>query len=269
MNSDCLIIIPTHSSYRDICVLFLELINKNWDKCSYRIVISVVGENVAFNGYETVYNGNDASLPTCIYNVVKKYDFPLYMCFLGDSLIYRKICEKKVEELIEFLIGNSVEYCSLIPMKPRENQRCFNRMVRNIHYVDRYNHNFEAFICNKTFVEKEFCDDISDYDFELKYLRLAKESTSEGYFKDRYIVNYNIMQIISSIRKGKWDRCALHKIMKYNPEFDYSCRMQNSKIEQIIFIMRCLLEPILPTKIRIGIKKVMTKLFHIKFETMF
>ena len=61
----CTIIIPTHSSYLDVCYNFLEVFHESWKDCRYTIVLSVTGEDICKYDGAYIYNGKHASLTDC------------------------------------------------------------------------------------------------------------------------------------------------------------------------------------------------------------
>lgn len=233
-SNELILVIPTHSNYMDVCDIFLELLEKNWSDIKFKIVISLTGNNIKYKNYEVLYNGETASLPTCIYNVAKKYDSDYYLCMLGDAFINKKICNFDVTELLSALKENKINYCSLLPRKSIKKQKKVNNWFRYIYSKDRYNHTFVSFFASKTFIYNEFSNGCSDLDFENKYLQIAEDNSKSFYYNDRVVLTKNNFNIIPGINKGKWDRYA-YKILKRNNENIVLCdRPLQSKSNYIV-----------------------------------
>lgn len=213
-----LIIIPTHSKYRDVVNNFLSLLKKNWSECPYRIVVSICGENFDIQGFDKVYNGSNSNLIDCITNVKNLYSCDFYMCFLGDAFINKKVNQNIVNKIINDMHYNNIDYCSLINVKNYKKVKKLNTILRYIHSQDRYSHNFISFIVTEQYIDNVLSKMTSDLEFEMKYLSIK----NSFYYQNHIIVTKNIFNIMPGIKKGRWNKFVLRKLKKNNPEINFA-----------------------------------------------
>lgn len=257
-------ILVTHSSYMDVCNIFLKLFEMNIDPSEKKqLVISITGENIEIPGYNCIYNGKQATLPECIYNAARQCESKYYLCFLGDSFVMEKVNRNEIELLLRVMKKANARYVSLIPQRNYCKKKRYNELMRYIGMTDRYSHSFTAFAANYDFIEEEFEHGISDLDFELKYLEKVNEyeTKNAGYFSRDFCLLENIFHIKSGIRKGKWDRYVAFYMKRKYPQFNYEIRKKNGIGEQIAYTLRIFLSPYVPQKMRMKIKKIFSEYF--------
>lgn len=234
----------------------------NWPEAYKKLIISITGSDnfdISFNDIPVIKNNISTSLPTCVYNAASKYKADYYFVFLGDAFISRRINNEKVEKLLSYLVRNSINYCRLLPQSSlymRQRQKEY----RNINSNERYTHSFVAFGAAPNFIKNEFSDNISDRDFEIRYLRLASKKENL-FFEDRVILNKNIFHILPSIQKGKWDRINLFYLKKKYPQIEFSNRGRISWKYECVLQIRKLILPIIPDTVRKKVKNMNTKYF--------
>lgn len=162
-----LVSLVTHSAYKDVCDNFIALFDKNWHNCAYDFCISVIGEKISFPGQNTVFHGENCTLPEALYNVVNNSEYDYCISFLGDAFINKSIDNKMVESLIKELDENNIAYCNLIPrIAYRFHKKMATKNTRYISTSDSYNMSFVAFIASREFILKEFAGKVTDLDFE-------------------------------------------------------------------------------------------------------
>ncbi|WP_300629103.1 hypothetical protein [uncultured Thomasclavelia sp.] len=213
-----MIVIPTHSKYKNVINTFLLLLKKYWPDCPYRILISICGDDFTIQGYDRLYNGTNSNLIDCITAVRKKYNYDYYMCFLGDAFMNKKVNQIDVDEIINIINYNNIDYCSLLNVRNYKKSKKLNNCLRYIHSKDRYSHNFISFIVSNQYIDDFLSKMNSDLDFEMKYLSIKENY----YFHNHIIVTKNIFNITPGIKKGKWNRFVLSKLKKYNPEIEFA-----------------------------------------------
>lgn len=269
MKNKILFVLVTHSNYMDICSCFIEMFMKNFSsQAQVEFIISYCGEPQNIKNFETLYNGKDASLPECLYNVANSVEADLYFSFLGDAFICEKVNNQEFEELIINLINDKIEYCCLIPRKrnifSKKTPPLGSNYYRLISYDDIYCHSFIAFCATKEFILNEFNNGITDFEFENKYLKAAK---NKGFYDRRAILRKNVLNIIPGIQKGKWDRKCYKNLCKQSVNIFRNNRKVLTRLETIKNYIILFLQPIIPYTLRTRIKKMLTKLKIIKFST--
>ena len=259
------IILPTNVKYLDIVRNYIELLKVNWPEAYKRLIISVSGpvdESISFNDIPIVRNSELASLPSCVLNATLNYRADYYLVFLGDAFIFKRINNKSVESLLSSLLKENISYCRLLPqlsLYKKNNQKSYRR----INTDERYGHSLIAFGASPKFIKTEFSHNITDRDFEQKYLKLANKKENV-YFKNRVILQKNLFHILPSIQKGKWDRINYFYLKKKYPKINFSNRKVIGWKYECILQLRRLILPVIPDYIRIKIKNKNCKYFDTK-----
>lgn len=251
------IIVPTNSAYLDVCKNFFELLMINWKDCTYKVVFSICGNDEKFSMDESVYNGPNATLTECIVNASNMYPADYYLVFLGDAFVSKKVKTEDVKKCLFELKNYKINYCRLQPKATVIKQKKAGTLLRYINVKERYAHSFISFIATKEFINSEFGPNITDRDFELKYLELANKEDISFYFDDRTILRKDIFHIMPGIEKGKWDRIVLRKLKRNYPEIDFTKRELISIQKEMFLMMRSKVYPIIPNNIRRFIKNKM------------
>lgn len=257
------IILPTSIDYLDVTQIFLELLKLNWSSAMSHVVISTIGSSSINKKIKkiakVVENPSTTTLPECILNASRLYKADIYLIFLGDAFIYKRVNEKLVANLINDLINNGIEYCRLDPQFSFFGERK-NRFYRLLNTNERYGHSFVAFAASPKFILKEFANskNYTDRDFEIKYLRLAN-SDKRKYFKKDAILKKNYFNILPSIQKGKWDAKNIFLLKKKYPKINFSNRDTISWKYELILLGRNVVLPVIPNKLRIYIKNKFNK----------
>jgi hypothetical protein ELI_1804 len=264
--SEVLINLVTHSAYKDVCMDFLKLYRNNWKDCPFDFVISVVGEKIEFEGFHTVYHGKTCQLPEAVYNVMHNSKYEYCISFLGDAFINKKVDNNDISNLLIEIKNNGIQYCCLVPRRPfRLIGKKAGSIIRYISSFDVYNMCFVAFIASRNFIEKEFAGQISDLEFESEYLRINGDK--RFYYKDRVIVTSNILNLVPGIDAGKWNRHAYKKLHNDNPDIHFNSRGVASLTTTVKNDLIHVLQLFISKKQRRIIKKVMSKIYKMKFMT--
>lgn len=264
-------ILLTHSSYFDICQCFLELFEKNFLSFTNKkveLIISYCGTKLEIKNYSNIYNGKEATLPDCLRNATESVDADLYFSFLGDAFFSRMVNIDKLERLIDLLLIDKINYCSLIPKRKYIYNKMisYNNLYRSISYNDLYAHSFIAFIASKEFIFNEFIDGFTDYDFEIKYLKM---SGKKGFYNDRVILIDDVFNIIPGIQKGKWNRKCYKVLSKQSLQVSNNKRKKLSVNETIRNNIISCLQPVIPIKMRLIIKRILINSKLIKFSSKY
>lgn len=257
----CTIILITHSNYLDICENYLELKAKYWSDCKYQTILSYYGEKNNLKDFESKYHintiYNETSIITdCIVNVLKTTESDYYICMLGDAFITDFVNQEDVDDLINQIYHNKINYCSLIYWKEKIRNRS-TTLFRKIRLCDLYRHTFVSFIATKDYINDEI-EGISDYDFEIKYLKQASDKRTE--YIDNAVITKDIFHIRPGITKGNWDKRVLRKMEKQNPEISFSKRKCLPIFSQFKIEIRDAIFLKLSIKQRRVLKKILIKM---------
>ncbi|BAK48511.1 hypothetical protein CXIVA_25430 [Clostridium sp. SY8519] len=262
------IVLVTHSSYKDVCNNFIELYKKNWPDCPYSFMALTIGDTTQFENISTINYGTNCTLPGALYRVMASGEYDYCISFLGDAFINGRIKNNDVCSLINKLYKESIDYCCLIPRYPfRFKEKKINEYLRYVSSVDAYNISFVAFIASKKFVREEFKNNITDLEFEQKYLKRC--ISDSVIYCDKAILRKNIFNICPGIDSGKWNRHAIRKLEKSNPEVTFTNRPIATPTEGIRSDIIQLLQLIIKRKHIVSIKQKLTKYMNFKFTTRF
>lgn len=266
MMEKCVIILPTHSSYIDICENFLELLRKNWKECNYRIVVSICGEDKNISGVDCLYNKDTTSITNCLVNACLKYEASTYLVFLGDAFISKKVDNSKVLAFLDEFDRYKIDYCRLYSQFVRYKKLMVGTTMRKMKCA-RYVMSFVAFAATKDFIMTEFGHGESDIDFEVKYLEIAENTKGSVFYDKRTMLSSNFLHILPGIEKGKWERLALCRLKWNNPEIVFSDREKISINWQLYLIVRKIYLKLVPAKIGIETKRIVKRMFADIFST--
>lgn len=261
------VVLCTHKAYVDICENFIELFLRNWKDCSYDFWILVIGKTEQLNYENIIFYDEDCSLPTAIYKFMDSYEqYTHCISFLGDAFIVDNINSEEVELIINDIISNKINYCCLIPRVAfRFKEYHCGAYMRYITNDDIYNMCFVAFIANRAFVCNEFNNNISDLEFERKYLR----SNNDFNKKDKAILRKNVFHIYAGIDAGKWNVHVLRKLKRMYPDIKWSGRERTSLYKTFMNDIGYIAQIVLSKNQRKCIKKVISKYFNKSFVTKY
>lgn len=256
------LIMPTFSKYLDITTNFLELMALNWPEAKENVVISVIGDikknYPILNEFKIVKNKEEDTLPDCIVNAVKKYEADYYFIFLGDAFIIRRINNNRINDFLIELSENNIEYCRLKPQKVI-GARSIGTLLRSINTNERYSHSFVAFAATPKFILNEFCKNMTDRDFEIRYLKLALQNKNEV-IPNRAVLKKNIFHILPSIQKGKWDLLAIKYLRLKFPGIEFSRKFKTIGVfSETLLVLRKMFLPFISNKLRIRLKTILSK----------
>lgn len=261
-NKNVKIIVSVSSCYKDIADLFFYCMKKNWPDCPFDCIVSFNDEKFnQYSKYSYVGQKKD-TIPDNIRNITNKYKADFYICLLGDAFISNAVNTKNVLKLIKYMEINKISYCNLFPLRKK------NKLITYIKNTDVYSMSFIAFIASNDFINKEFKNGVTDFEFEEKWLKSALENSNQKYvLKDKIINSSNILNIVHGIQKGVWIRKS-YNYMKKNGLLVNSNRNKMSIIQEIIFSIRVKAQIFLPPKFRYVLKKLLSKC-GMKFSTTY
>ncbi|EPZ9215618.1 hypothetical protein JVI29_003079 [Clostridium perfringens] len=266
-NYKYVIVIPTHTSYLDVCKVFIDLLKKNCSWISAPIILSVVGdlsENCKkIYGCDVLLNKQGSSLPNCVLNATKEYKADYYICMLGDAFFCKPVDENIFIKFLNDLNKYQLEYCSLIPATQHSKIKRLNNTLRYINKKDRYSFNFIAYAATANYIEEEFSGNITDLQFEEKYLTMCNNTLQDEYFKKSTIVIDNIFNIFPGIVKGKWDRRVYKLLRKNYKHLELSSRDRLSVFMMLYISCADIFAKYIPVRLRKCIKQIANRIFGI------
>lgn len=263
-----LIILVTYNSYLNTCKIFLELFKKNWSDCKYELKLVVIGNRTHDYQNDTIYYGENCSLPGAIYKTMYGSDYEYCISFLGDAFINDCIDSNVIDDFINEIVEKNIKYCCLIPrISFRFKCKTVKKYTRYISYDDTYNMSFVAFVASRDFILQEFKNNITDEEFELKYL--SNDDFNKGYYNDRAILRKNIFHIVPGIDAGKWNRRSIRKLMRKNKKIKLERREKVPIINSIQNDISLIFQIFLSRRQRKVIKRIMERIFKLHFVSKY
>ena len=224
-----IIIVHVNDNYKDISDIFFELFKINWPDCPFQVIVSY--KKYMFNdySYEAYVADKDSTLPNDVLCIMNAYKADYSISFLGDAFITDKINTSNINDVITSMIRLSAGYCRLFNSSNKAKK--FSR----INFKELYAVSFIAFIVSKSFAEEEF-KNISDLEFELKYLNSAKNSLQAK--NNMFQVPNNLFNISHGIVKGVWVRQSYYRVKAILGDKFYTTRKKMPIINYLIYSFR-------------------------------
>ena len=182
---------------------------------------------------------------------------------MKPAIINTKVDTLWIENLFSLMDEHFIVYCSLMYVTNYKKRKLISKQFRYIHNSDRYSHNFVAYIATNSFIDNIVSKCKTDLDFEKYFMN----DNVNDYYDNHIIVNKNYLCITPGITKGKWNRFAIKRLKKDNPEIEFENRPMESLGASVFQWVHDTLIGYFPSSLRIGIKKLLNKLTKKKFVT--
>lgn len=174
---------------------------------------------------------------------------------LDDYFLIKNVENKRIEELIEIMDNEKIDYMRLY-LRYKKSNKGQLKDYAGIHMVDpsyRYSVNLYPGIWRKSFLEKTIKEERNPWQFEVALPQLAVENHAVCAMSKR-----NEYVFLDVVRKGK----ILNKANRYFKKYDvyHGERQVHSRIYEIRLGVKTLTSRYLPTWLVKRIKKIMQKL---------
>ena len=248
-------IITINSKYKKISDLFFQLLNKNLDNANINVYLSmdksfevpVVSNFRYVNSLET--------LPSKIKSIVEQTNHQFYICLLGDAFICDKIDLYYLDSLLQEMSEKGIDYCNLIPKHSKKRSK---KLYSYIKKRKRYGVSFIAFIASRNFILNNFDENLTDFDFENKYLINALFCEKKETYDNMIILNSNLFNIYHGISNGKWIRKSHRKVSKNGIYIDKTYKKQNF-LDELKNLLSDFSSICMPRNVRLFFKKMLLK----------
>lgn len=247
-----ILIVNVNKQYEDIAEIFCELLIANWRDCPYEIFFCTDKELDIHCPGKLVICDRKSSLPNNILTVMRKENADCAICLLGDAFITDKVNTKEIEKLLLLVKKNEIQYCNLSSFKYKKSTIMLEKIKKNYPYP----FGFIAFVVSRDFVENEFDENITDYDLELKYVKIAEKCTSNEKYDNMVRVNKNILHIEHGISKGKWFR----RVKKHIDRVSQTSRMNKRRKLSVMTEIRYGIQGVIGNHISASTKQKMKKI---------
>lgn len=255
------IIVSISAIYEDIFSVFFELLKHNWPDCKWDIIeISDMTDTVY--GKHHIKKEKDDTIPDCIYRASEKYPADFYIFFLGDAFITRSVNNENVEKLLVEMKKGGFEYCNLFKNPTCKSDSFYMKLKK----TESYGVQFIAFIATRYFINKEFKESVTDFEFEQKHLITASKA-KRGYYDEYIVADKRLFGILHGINKGCWIRKAYRFLQRKYPDILLGSREKQSLKIEIYEEVARLSSRLLTTRTRSKIRRIINRMSKKRFYT--
>lgn len=201
-----------YDGYEDLWYDFINLFKKNWQDCPYPLYIvnnskELNPEKANIEGIEVLHAGDDAEYSRKVQLATTQIDADRYLFLLEDFFIYKRIDNAKIEEILDYVQNEEIEYYTLpmlefVDKKEKEKASPFNDVYK-IGKEKEY-----LFSCQPSIWKREFIanligkENYNAWIFEGIYARCDKLRNEE--FLSKSLVDYrNVLNLKHGAVQGK------------------------------------------------------------------
>ena len=257
---DLSIVVLSFDGYMDVWPYFFEAYKKFWADCYYPIYLVNNEAKVEFENVTVINTGKEIDWCDRARNAIKMIDTKYIVLLLDDYLIGEKVGNADIDQTMEFMVNNNVEYLRLINIPRYRGKEVYSNGFYNIYKNEEYGINLQASIWEKDFLLQGLNNSSgSAWEFEINYLRQAIASKCEPFSKC-YVNTHNILDIHNGILKGKWFPNTIRYFQKIGINIDHNERGKLSFREVSSYSIRVFLKERIPYWLRKIIKRFLKRL---------
>lgn len=261
-----------YDGYKDLWIDFLNLFQKFWPDCPYELYIVNQDEKIETDGKFKVLNaGIDAEYSRKVQYAVNNIDAEYFLLLLDDFFLSRKLEQNTLVNLMEYIIKNEINYCSL-PLDDFSSTFKGKKITdfkgaRKISPKSEYTVSCQPAIWNKNFLSQ--CignDNYNAWVFEGVYAKSKYAHTS--IFLDNCIAQVdNLMHLKHGALQGR----MIPKTSKYYKKIGYIMSNERQTLSRIQYSKhraKSIVKGIVPLKLQKYIKsKIKTKSILEKYSS--
>ena len=255
--------------YKDVRCLFLESLKRNWADLPYPFVIAcdenIIDEQIP-KQTEVIVCDKLLTDSKRHLEALKNSHTEYVLLIVEDGLITDTVDEKRIEDILDYMDANNIDFCKMVPVPNRFGKRI--KDFKNAKFINKkqaYGVNYLCGIYRKSFLFSLLDSECKD-SWEIEEMLLKQAALSKrGYFSDKIIVTDNPLHIVFCVESGKWSHWAI-KYAKKNGYAVESDRGIWSAWHDIIAKTKHFISTIVPIKFRFALKKFFSKL-GFKFAT--
>lgn len=247
-----------YDGYKDLWEDFVVLFEKYWPDCPYKKFIINQSAEFDLKSSFTVYHaGKDAEYSKKVQTAIEKIDADYYILLLEDFFVERKVDGKKVEFVLDYLIDNGFNYCSMpLPefKKSFKGKKQKNKMFLDISPKAEYTVSCQAAIWEKHFLKS--CIGKENYNawvFEGVYSK-SKFAHSKAFLSKCCATKSNPLNLRHGALQGK----MIPKTMKRFKKNGYQMSTQREVLSTKLYFkhqLKSFLKSIVPLGLQKKIKK--------------
>lgn len=200
------ILVMSCDKYSGIWADFFKCKDLFWPDCPYKTYLATDSKPFNYNGVETIHFGNVREWSQCVRLALDKIDTPYVCLWLEDALICEKIDTSIIQEDLDYVINNNVDYFC-IEIKRRFIPEQMKEVANHLRVIDphqRYGVDTAVAIWERNYFLEKLQKDCNPWQFEVD--RCAEAATEAGIngitlYDDRHPANVSPVEIL---RRGKF-----------------------------------------------------------------
>lgn len=252
------IYVSSPKEYKDVFDVFIKCLNKYWDGVEYPVILST-NYPATYEGVKIINSNNlqDTWTERTV-KALSEIDEKYILLLCDDMLIRRKIDNRKIETIIDFMDDNEIMFCRLNPTK-------YGRKVKKIDFLNwtnkkmPYGINLQRGIYNKDYLIELLGDGSkSAWDIEKDLLKKAEQSKNE-YFDNIITCRKNIFPVVHAVDKGCWYPKAIRFLKNEDISISINRKVM-SQSKEILQDLKTFFSKLVTPRNRIRIKKILRKI---------
>lgn len=271
IDNNLTLIVSCWDKYDDVRKVFFESLLKYWPTCPFRIVIAInSGEKFFLPGLkiDTIECPASSTGTERLIYALKEVNSKYVLLLHEDAIFYDYVNSDFVKALTVFIISHNIEYCKMINSPSKKGKKFSNPYsLKYINHRQPYGINICCSIYKKDYFLHTMDDTLSTWELENKLNTIASKM-ERGYYNDKVICTSNPLRVYFGVMGGKWSRKALKLCKQKGFSIDIERRKINSLWTEMVNSFKSLATRICPWKLRLFLKKVLTKL-GFKFVTKY
>ncbi len=114
-NQKCTVLVSSCSAYRDVWDPFFILFHKYWPDCPFEVELITDKFIYPDKRVKTIPLERDMGWAKNTKSALAKINTPYFIMFTEDFLMKSKVDNKRIDELLQYVIKNDIDYLRLYP----------------------------------------------------------------------------------------------------------------------------------------------------------
>ena len=162
LNKKMAILVLSCDKYSATWDNFFDLKDRFWPDCNFQCYLATDSKEYCRPGVTVLHFGDCRMWSKCARIALAQIDAPYVSLFLEDAFIYKTIDNNIVNENVDFVEDNKVDFLTMEKKRafiPREQWNYFSNSIVKIPPHQRYGVETSAAIWNKQFLIKKLSED--------------------------------------------------------------------------------------------------------------
>ena len=253
LNQLCTFVISSCDAYKDLWTPYFNLKTRFWPDCPFRTVLISESIKTEIKDVETFNTGQHLSWSAMLRKTIEAVKTPFVLLSMEDFFFQSKVDSAKVENLLDYVIGEDISMLRLIPRPGPNMDLQQDANLGKISMNANYRVSGQASFWKSEVLLDLLDDSESLWEFEINATkRSQKYDGFVSVIKPIFTYKHHV------IERGKWFPWSALKFKRMNIGVDLKSREVMGFIETVVWCLKKTLTPIwlvLPTSIRAFLKR--------------